>query len=325
MSLRRLLPPSFVLILVLSACAGGATNPSGSDGPDPSTGAPGSGSGGDGDGIEHPTGADEAILVIDSEGGFVPVEFMATRLPSFVLLGDGRVIMQGVQTLEFPGPLLPPLIERRLTEAGIQEILSAVEDTNLFTADAEYRGAAGVVADAADTVFHVNAGGIRSTIKVYALGLLSPDMGEMPGITPGEVEAHRQLQALNDALMLLDDNLDPGGFADDGWQPYQPAGFRLYVRDVTDQPIDGGEVPEQIREWPIDGDPAAFGDEQPLFGDGTRCAVVTGADAEAWLAELSAATQMTRWTDDGERRFSIAARPLLPHDEAICPELGGGA
>jgi len=34
---------------------------------------------------------------------------------------------------------------------------------------------------------------------------------------------------------------------------------------------------------------------------------------------------MTRWTDDGERRFSIAARPLLPHDEAICPELGGGA
>ena len=43
------------------------------------------------------------------------------------------MIMQGAQTLEFPGPALPALIERTLTEEGIQAVLEAVEDTNLFT------------------------------------------------------------------------------------------------------------------------------------------------------------------------------------------------
>jgi hypothetical protein len=174
-------------------------------------------------------------------------------------------------------------------------------------------------------VFHLDAGGLQTTVRVYALGMLSPDMGEMPGVTPGELEAHRLLQGLNDALMLLDDSLEADMFEDEGWQPYEPEGFRLYVRDVTDQPVDGGDVPEQVREWPLDAAPDAFGDEQPFFGDGTRCAAVTGEDGALWLEELSAATQMTRWTDDGVRRFSVAARPLLPHDEALCPELGGGA
>ncbi len=91
---------------------------------------PSVGGSGDADGIEHPTGSD-AILVVDNTGGFVPVQFMATRLPAFVLLGDGRVIMQGAQTLEFPGPALPALIERTLTEEGIQEVLRGVEETGL--------------------------------------------------------------------------------------------------------------------------------------------------------------------------------------------------
>ena len=45
--------------------------------------------------------------------------------------------------------------------------------------------------------------------------------------------------------------------------------------------------------------------------------------AATWLAELEAARQNTLWTDDGERRFSVQARPLLPGEEALCPELFG--
>ncbi len=41
-------------------------------------------------------------------------------------------------------------------------------------------------------------------------------------------------------------------------------------------PVDGGGLPEQVREWPTDDDPAAFGDEETFFGDGTRCGVVDG-------------------------------------------------
>ncbi|MFN2417910.1 MAG: hypothetical protein ABR593_03175, partial [Candidatus Limnocylindria bacterium] len=99
--------------------------------------------------------------------------------------------------------------------------------------------------------------------------------------------------------------------------------FRLYVRDATGEPVEGGDLPEQVREWPTDDDPAAFGAEETSFGDSTRCGVVDGELAATWLGELSAANQMTRWTDDGERRFSVIAgrscrMRILP--ARSCPE-----
>jgi hypothetical protein len=323
-AMSRTLPVLAALLIVLAACGtSGGTPPPGSADPDPSPSPGSSGGTDDGEGIEHPTGADEAILIVDSAGGFVPVEFMVSRLPQFVLLGDGRVILQGMQTLEFPGPALPALIERTLTEEGIQEVLRGVADTNLFTADAEFRGAMNVVADAPDTVFILDAGGFDVTVTIYALGFLTPDMGELPGVTPGELEAHRVLQQLNDALLGIDAIVDGDGWEEEGWQPYEPEAFRLYVTDVTGQPIEGGDLPEQVREWPTDDDPAAFGELQANFGNGTRCGVVDGELGALWLEELGAANQMTLWTDDGDRRFRVAARPILPHEEPICPELFG--
>jgi hypothetical protein len=322
--MNRTTPVLFVLLLVLAACAGsGATPPGSTERPDADSPSPSDDPGGGGDAIEHPTGADQAILIVDSAGGMLPVDLSVGQLPAFVLLGDGRVIMQGMQTLEFPGPLLTPLTERTLTEAGIQEVLRGIEETNLFTSDAEFRGMMNMVADATDTIFTVDAGGLQSTVTVYALGMLTPDLGEVPGMTPGEADAHRILQQLNDALMTIDAVVDADGWEAEGWQPYEPEAFRLYVRDATGEPVDGGDLPEQIRDWPADGDPATFG-EDAGFGNGTRCGVTTGEEAALWLSELNQATQMTRWTDDGERRFSIMARPVLPHEQPVCPDLFGG-
>lgn len=312
------------MLLVLAACASPGLPPAESAGESPGESSPpasDAGGGGTG-GIDHPGGS-EAILVVDSAGGFVPVQFMTTRLPAFVLLGDGRVIMQGPQTLEFPGPALPALIQRTLTEDGIQAVLGAVEDTNLFTADVELRGAKNMVADAADTLFILNAGGQDVTVSIYGLGALLPDMQMPPGISSAEVEAHRILGGLNDGLMTLDTWLPADAWEPEGWKPYEPEAFRLYVRDATGEPIEGGDLPEQVREWPTDDDPAAFGAEETFFGDGTRCGVVDGEVGATWLAELSAANQMTRWTDDGERRFSVLARPVLPFEDPACPELAG--
>lgn len=319
--MKRTFPGYFAVLILLAACAapgGGSpatSPPAGSDG--------GGDNGGTGD-IEHPTGS-EPILIIDSTGGFIPVQFMATRLPVFVLLGDGRVIVQGAQTLEFPGPALPALIERTLTEEGIQEVLRGVEDTNLFTADLELNGAQGVVADASNSVFILNAGGREVTVSVYGLGALLPDMEPPPGMTSGEIEAHRILGQLNDGLMTLDTWLPATAWETEGWQPYEPDALRLYVRNVTGESVDGGDQAEQVREWPTDDDPAAFGVEEAFFGDGTRCGVVDGELGALWLEEMNAANQMTLWTDDGERRFSVMARPVLPHENPACPELAGGA
>lgn len=309
-----------VILLVLASCAAGTAAPSVSPGssPPPSTGGDESG-----DGIEHPTGA-EPVLVVDSAGGFVPLEFTATRIPQIVILGDGRVIMPGAQTLEFPGPALPPLMERTLTEDGLQQVLQAVEETNLFTADADLRGAQSTVADAADTVFELHADGRDVTVSVYALGTVQPGMDPPPGMDAAEIQAHGVLQQLNDALMTLDTWIGADGWETEGWQPYEPQAFRLYVRDATNDPIDGGGMPEQVRAWPTEDDPATWGEEQAIFGNGTRCAVVEGDAAATWLGELASATQSTRWTDDGQRRFVVTPRPLLPHEDVACPDLGGG-
>ena len=316
--MKRTAPGSLVLLAVLSACAATGGGSAGASPPAESAGGGGS------DAIEHPTGAD-AILVVDSTGGFVPVQFMATRLPSFVLLGDGRVIVQGAQTLEFPGPALPALIERTLNEEGIQQVLRGVQETGLFTADVELNGAQAMVADAANTVFTLNAAGGTVTISIYGLGAVPPDMEPPPGMTSGEVQAHRILSQLNDGLMTLDTWLPASAWETEGWQPYRPEAMRLYVRDVTGQPAEVGDLPEQVREWPTDDDPAAFGVEEAFFGDGTRCGLVDGDLGALWLEEMTAANQMTLWTDDGDRRFSVLARPVLPHEDPACPELAGAA
>lgn len=318
--MRLALPASSVVLIVLSACAapGGSPPTSGDPGVSPPASAD------DGIGISHPTGTDP-ILVIDNEGGFVPVEFLATQVPPFVLLGDGRVIMQGPQTLEFPGPALPPLMTRRLSESGIQEVLRTIEATSLFTTDLELNGAQNFVADAANTVFTLDAADRQARISIYGLGTLVPGMEPPPGISSSEVEAHRILSQLNDGLMTLDTWLPADAWADDAWHTFEPEAFRLHVTDVTGQPIEGGDLPEQVREWPTDEDPASVGEEAEFFGDGTRCWTVEGDLGATWLEELSAATQMTLWSTGGQDRWRVLARPILPHEEVACGSLEGAA
>ncbi len=321
--------PSLLVLLLVSACAaqgGSGGSPSDSSPPSalPSPSVAGERASGGGP-IEHPTG-DEPILVVSSEGGFVMVDMLAVQLPSFVLLGDGRVIVQGMQTLEFPGPALPVLQERTLTEDGIQMVLAALEDTNLFVGDdIELRGMENMVADASDTVFTLNAGGLESRVSVYGLGTWSPDMGmELPpGVDEAEFDAHELLMRLNDQLLTLDSTLPGEAWETEGWQPYRPDAFLLYIRDATGEPVDGGDLPEQVREWPTADAPGSLGEEASNFGDGTRCLVAEGDLAATWLEELSQATQITRWSTDGDDRWSVRARPLLPHEERTCPSHDG--
>ena len=259
--MNRSAPGLFVVLLVLlAACAtpGGSPSASETDGggsasPPPSA----SGGGGETGGIEHPTGADEPILIVEEAGGFAMPQMIATRVPTFALYGDGRVIVQGAQTLEFPGPALPALIERTMTEEGIQVVLEAVEETNLFTGDLELRGAMNVVADATDTVFRASVNGEEVTITVYGLGLLDPEFGgNFEGIDQSEIDAHAVLNQLRDALLTIDTSVPSDAWEAEGWQPYTPTAFRLYVRDVTGEPIEGGELPGMVRDWPTDDDPA---------------------------------------------------------------------
>ncbi|MEO8511449.1 MAG: hypothetical protein ABI534_09415 [Chloroflexota bacterium] len=288
------------LVLLLAACAGAGGGGSASPGTDDGA-------------VEHPTAADALVLRMEHAGGFVMPEFLFGAVPAFSLYGDGTVIVPGAVPEIFPGPALPPLQARRLNEAGIQAILAKVAQTGIFVADARFDGAQMMIADAADTVFTLNADDRSVEVSIYGLGALDPQ-SVSPEMPEREVAAHAVLGDLSNALFGLDTQLDAGAWLDEAWHPYQPTALRLLVRPADTDPLDGTE---NFAPWPIEGeDPASFG--QPGTMAETRCGALTGEAAAAWIAALSAGNQSTRFTTDGHR-YAVTARSLLPDEEAACP------
>jgi hypothetical protein len=265
--------------------------------------------------IAHPAG-DELVLRIDSRGGFVPPEFVFSSFPTFTLLGDGRVIVAGAQMEIFPGPALPSVQVRQLTEAGIQAVLKAVAATGQFAGSAEWRGAQNFVADAPDTVFTLNADGRSVTVTVYGLGTFLPGQEAPPDVPAAEQAAHQALSKLSERLTTLEAWLPAAAWAQTKWQPYQPEALRLLVRNADGDPPDESGIANQELPWPTTGDPATFG-APVTFGD-YRCGPVSGDEATAWYQALSNANQLTRWTS-GDHRYQVTVRPVLPDEPAECP------
>ncbi|HEX6128042.1 MAG TPA: hypothetical protein VF071_03370 [Candidatus Limnocylindria bacterium] len=264
--------------------------------------------------IQHP-GGDELVLRVEHRGGFVPAEYHLVRLPTFTLLGDGRAVVSGAMPAIYPGPLRPSLLERRLTEAGMQAVLRAALESGQLDADAEWRGVAQFVADASDEVFILNADGRSVTVSVYALGIAGGGEWDLPA---KERAAHEALAELSGKLQSLDTWLPADAWADDEWRPFRPDAIRLVVRNAdADQP-GTDELPFRSEPWPVPGDPAAFG--APAELDGWRCGVVSGPEAEAWYAALEQADQLTRWIGGGHR-YQVWARPLLPDEPLDCDPL----
>ena len=294
-----------LLLLVATGCAAGGT-----DGDDPDGSGDGSGP------IEHPGGS-ALVVRMSSGGGFVPREFALSSVPAFTLLGDGRVIVAGPVPAIFPGPALPNLMERRLTEEGIQEVLRLLADTQIFGGDAEFNGASNFVADAATTTFTVNAGGGTVNVSIYGLGTLPPDGQGGPSLPAVERAAHERLAQVADALTSLESWLPAEAWVDPEFRAYVPQAVRLHVRNADGDPPDPSGVEPEQREWPLDVPLAEFGDEPTADAPDMRCGVVAGEDADRLLDELARANQLTRWESDGAL-YAVIARPLLPDEAHDC-------
>jgi hypothetical protein len=229
--------------------------------------------------------------------------------------GDGRVIVPGAVAAIFPGPALPPLLVRRLSEAGMQAVLREVAATGLFAESRTLDGARSVVADAGTTVFTLHADGRDVTVSVYGLGALNRSRPPA-GIGGGELAAHWALQRLSERLGSLEGWLPAGAWADTSSQPFTPSAFRLLVRNAdADQPDQSG-IANQLIPWPVSADPTTFG-QAVGQGAGSRCGVVTGADAAAWLPVLLRASQLTRFSA-AAHRYEVTPRPLLPDEPRSC-------
>jgi hypothetical protein len=264
----------------------------------------GSGDGGATDGIEHPTGADQLVLRVETGGGFVPFEHNLRTVPGFSLFGDGRVIVTGPVIEIYPGPALPNLQVTRVAEDGIQAILEEAQRAGLLGEDPSYDYPC--VTDLPTTTFTLVAGGRTHTVSAYALGFEDQMTGSCPDV---DVEARAKLLAFSTQLGDLGRWLPEGSVG--RTEEYVPDEMRIYVTPYREDP----DLEQTPAEWPLAGSLADFGEPDPDLTD-IRCGVVGGADLQTLLPQARASNELTPWTGDGEP-VGLIFRPLLP-DERGC-------
>ncbi len=270
------------------------------------------------EGIPHPRGA---LLVarMDTSGGFGPTEMLFTAIPQLTILGDGRVIVAHPRGEDFPGPAIPDIEVRRLTEAGLQTVLARLGETGQLAESASWTGATSFLVDATTTTFAVNADDREVLVDVYALDMVA-EQGLQAQLPADERPTHETLAALQADLLDLDSWIPAEEWADAEWQTYEPPAIRLLIGNVDNEepnPDGSGGAPV---EWPGTIPPEELGQESPL--EELRCGVVAGAEASTWYAALREANELTRWEHEGHL-YRVVPRPLLPDEDLTCGTLEG--
>jgi hypothetical protein len=252
--------------------------------------------------ISHPTGAADVVIRMATGGGFVPIEYQYTLVPEFTLYGDGRVIVPGPVTMQYPGAALPNLQTTVVSEDVVQAMLAAAKQAGLFQNGVDY-GQPGV-ADVGTTTITVNAGGTIYTSQIYALGF---DSG-------GNLNMQQQ-QARTATDDLRGKLSDPSNFTVEQpvWESYDFTAIRVFSRPVdATQSTNPTDIRPNHLPWPL-ADLATSG--QPVANaQGLHMLEVSGDDLQTLKPLLQKATQITLW-ESGASQYNLWFRPLLP-DEA---------
>jgi len=253
--------------------------------------------------IPHPTGEADVVIRVETGGGFVPIEYDRTHVPEFTLYGDGRIIVTGPTTLEYPGKALPNLQTTVVSEDVVQAILGATKEAQLFQNGFDYGQPS--VADVGTTTITVNAENTTYTSQIYALGF--EDTGTL---TMEQKTARAAINALRGQLV------DPSTLADvePVWEPYDFTALKVYAREVdTTVSTDAPDIQPNYLPWPLD-DLAAMGEEFPN-APGLLQVIVIGDDLATLKPLLEMATQITIW-ESGGQEYNLFLRPLLPDEAA---------
>jgi hypothetical protein len=288
---------TLALAILVAACASaGASNapPSGAPTAAPSV-APTSTP--DPNAIEHKTGATDILLRFEEGGGFIMPAFTAAAVPHFTLYGDGTVIFRNPM-LEAPpaeGSVfkMNPLRTVKLSEEQIQDLLLlALTEGGLGAARPEYRN--DMVADAGTAVFTIEAGSLKKTVSIYALGLDQEGMADGP--------ARAAFKKLADRLMDFDQG---GSIATD---VYEPEAYRAVLFDAQ-----GIEAPD-VRDWPWpDLTPADFKPDADPKGVQFPHRKMTPAEIDLLkISDYQGGFQNMVLADPKGVKYTLSLRPLLP-------------
>ncbi len=249
-----------------------------------------------GDGYDHATGADDVVIRIGYEGGFVTPEITFQQLPTVLVTGDGRLFQQGPVIAIYPGPLLPNVQERSISDSGIQELLALADEFGLLE-EREYEAPTSI-ADAPDTVVEVTVGGETYVHRAYALGLVG-------GPEDAETDEDRaSLAAFVEGAQAI--ATAPPGDTVGPEESFEPETYLIRTLIVGDggpgeSELDDGIEPRVV-DWPTD---------VPVRLDGEiECAEVP---AESVQESFESADQLTWFADDGTT-YQVFVKPQLPGD-----------
>src|SRR3954468_18183607 len=108
------------------------------------------------------------VLSVSAEGGFVAPAALFNRLPKVFVSADGRFVTPGPQILIYPGPALPNLRQRQVTDAGIATLRELAEAAGLDRRPPDY-GQPGVADMPTTVVTYRDAAGRTFVHRVDAL------------------------------------------------------------------------------------------------------------------------------------------------------------
>jgi hypothetical protein len=249
----------------------------------PDTGTPDTGT----SDIPHPTGADDVVLRIAYEGGFVPIEYTFMDLPILLVTGDGRVITQGPVPAVYPGALLPNVQQRTISEAGIQALLRLAEEHDLFR-DVTYEGEDNI-ADASDVVVTISANGATFEHSAYALGM-SGDGNETDAARASLASFFERATDIVTAAGA--DTLGPE-------TPFESTSYLIRATVADESTVDMDLAPTLV-DWPADA---------PVrLADASECATLP---VESFADLFTSATQITWFVEDGVT-YQLVVKPQLP-------------
>jgi len=253
--------------------------------------------------IDHPTGAADIVLRMETGGGFVPFGYFITQAPTFILYGDNTVIFR--PSVDPSGADLPAFVKATLSAEQVDALLTyALSVGRLADADGEYMEM--TVSDAPTTVFTVNAGGVAKNVSIYALGI-----GEHTGPDAGFYAAFEDLGTL---LSTFEVQVEKGQVLTA--EVYQPELYRVVLSpsDLTQPDL----IDWPFADLPLDTfEPMA---DNPSFRLGALAP-----------EQLSAVTTVPSggsygWgikSPDGTEAYFLQWRPLLPGEDVQPAVLGG--
>jgi hypothetical protein len=281
-------------LLLLTGCAqrGGAT-----PAPAPYSGPPS---------VELPEDDAALVLRVEYVGGFLPPGALVSRLPSYSLYADGRLITDGPVPAIYPGPALPNVQVQRLDDAAVRALVDRAAAAGI--AETTDLGSP-PVADAPSTRFTLTTAAGTAVREVAAL-IEYAGQGDGTGLTEEQIAGRARLRELLTALSDVGQQRTPDGRAP--VESYVPAAVAAVATPWAD-PED--ELPHPEQAWPgpdLPGEPVGG----PLE---VGCVVATGEQANAVMAAAAAANAATPWVSAGGR-WSVLLRPLLP-DESGCADL----